>query len=186
MRVLVVGYGGREHALVWKLKQSPTVKELFCAPGNPGIAELADCVPIEASNIVELADFAFNTNINLTVVGPELPLDLGIVDEFRKRNLQIFGPTKAAAELESSKVFAKEFMRKYKIPTAHFVVATGHEEAVKALKSGEFKYPLVLKADGLAAGKGVVICQDQAQAMEALSMMMVDRKFGNAGDRIVV
>src|SRR5215471_3518092 len=111
MRVLVVGYGGREHALVWKLRNSKSVKELFCAPGNPGISELADIVPIDSSNIVELADFALNVNINLTVIGPELPLDLGIVDEFHKRNLLIFGPTSTATKLESSKVFSKEFMR---------------------------------------------------------------------------
>src|SRR5207244_1725876 len=130
MRVLVVGYGGREHALVWRLSKSKSVKEIFCAPGNPGIAELASCVPIESSNIVELADFALSVNINLTVVGPELPLDLGIVDEFNKRNLAIFGPSKAAAELESSKVFAKEFMKKHKIPTARFTTAGSMEEAL--------------------------------------------------------
>ena len=186
MRVLVVGYGGREHALVWKLRQSPSVRELFCAPGNPGIAESADCVPIDATNIVELADFAFKTNVTLTVVGPELPLDLGIVDEFRKRNLQIFGPNKAAAQLESSKVFAKEFMKKHGIPTAHFHVASGFDDARLALTSGAFSYPVVLKADGLAAGKGVVICWDKAEAMEALEMMMVTRKFGKAVDRMVI
>lgn len=186
MRVLVVGYGGREHALVWKLKQSPSVREVFCAPGNPGIGALADCVPIDGSNIVELADFAFQTNVGLTVVGPELPLDLGIVDEFRKRNLQIFGPNKAAAELESSKVFAKEFMRKHGLPTARFYVANGFDDALSVLSKGKFEFPLVLKADGLASGKGVVICHDQEEAKEALEMMMVSRKFGNAGDRIVI
>ena len=140
MRVLVIGYGGREHALAWKLRQSRSVKELFCAPGNPGIAAVADCVPIEATNIVELADFAFQTNVALTVVGPELPLDLGIVDEFRKRNLQIFGPSKAATELESSKVFAKEFMKKHGIPTARFLVANGFDDAVLALAKGCLLY----------------------------------------------
>lgn len=186
MRVLVVGYGGREHALVWKLRQSPSVRELFCAPGNPGIAEVADCVPIDASNIVELADFAFQANVGLTIVGPELPLDLGIVDEFRKRNLQIFGPNKAASHLESSKVFAKEFMKKHRIPTSRFFVANGVDDAKLVLGKGAFDFPVVLKADGLAAGKGVIICQDLAQAEKALEMMMVDRKFGNAGDRIVI
>lgn len=186
MRVLVVGYGGREHALVWKLKQSPSVKEIFCAPGNPGIAELADCVPIDGSNIVELADFALSVSVNLTVVGPELPLDLGIVDEFNKRNLTIFGPSKVAAELESSKVFAKEFMRQHSIPTAHFQVANTSEEAQIILKKGTFKYPLVIKADGLAAGKGVVICKNYQEAEKALTLMMQDRKFGKSGDRIVL
>lgn len=186
MRVLVIGYGGREHALVWKLKQSPSIKEIFCAPGNPGIAEMADCVPIDASNIVELADFAMSVNVNLTVVGPELSLDLGIVDEFNKRNLSIFGPSKAAAEIESSKVFAKEFMRQHNIPTARFHVATTLDEGHMVLKKGEFKYPLVIKADGLAAGKGVVICHDQAEADKVLALVMQDRKFGKSGDRIVI
>lgn len=186
MRVLVVGYGGREHAIAWKLKQSSVVTELFCAPGNPGIGEVADLVPIDASNIVELADFAFQTSIGLTIVGPELPLDLGIVDEFRKRDLQIFGPNKAAAELESSKVFAKEFMKKHSIPTPRFFIANGFDDAMLVLDKGIFEYPVVLKADGLAAGKGVVICEDQAQARHTLELMMIDRRFGNAGDRIVI
>lgn len=186
MRVLVVGSGGREHALVWKLRQSGSVKEIFCAPGNPGIAEIADCVPIDSSSIVELADFALNVNIQLTVVGPELPLDLGIVDEFTKRNLMIFGPSQVAAELESSKVFAKEFMRQRGIPTAEFQIVTGYEEALKVLRSGKFKMPVVLKADGLAGGKGVTVCQDEKEAQHTLEVMIKDRKFGTAGDRIVI
>jgi phosphoribosylamine--glycine ligase len=186
MRVLVIGYGGREHALVWKLRHSPSVKEIFCAPGNPGIGQLADCVPIDHSNIVELADFAMNVSVDLTVVGPELPLDLGIVDEFNKRNLTVFGPTQAAAELESSKVFAKEFMRDHKIPTGRFFVANGFDEAWAVIDKEEYGYPVVLKADGLAGGKGVVICYEKQQASDALEMMMKERKFGNAGDRIVI
>lgn len=186
MRVLVVGSGGREHALIWKLQQSPSVKEIFCAPGNPGIRELADCVAIESYNTVELADFAQGLSMDLTVVGPELPLNLGIVDEFQKRGLLIFGPTAGAAQLESSKVFAKEFMRKHKIPTGHFQIANGAEDAERYIRSGEFKFPVVLKADGLAGGKGVLICKNKKEAEEAIDYMMRERKFGNAGDRIVI
>jgi phosphoribosylamine--glycine ligase len=186
MRVLVVGNGGREHALVWKLQQSPSVKEIFCAPGNPGIRELADCVAIESYNTVELADFAQGLSMDLTVVGPELPLNLGIVDEFQKRGLSIFGPSAGAAQLESSKVFAKEFMHKHNIPTGRFQIANGAEDAERLIRSGEFKFPVVLKADGLAGGKGVVICKNKKEADEAIDYMMRERKFGNAGDRIVI
>jgi phosphoribosylamine---glycine ligase len=186
MRVLVIGNGGREHALVWKLQQSSLVKEIFCAPGNPGIRELADCVSIESHNTVELADFAQGLSMDLTVVGPELPLNLGIVDEFQKRSLLIFGPTASAAQLESSKVFAKEFMRKHNIPTAHFQIANGAEDAERHIRSGGFKYPVVLKADGLAGGKGVLICSSKKEAEEAIDYMMRERKFGIAGDRIVI
>jgi phosphoribosylamine---glycine ligase len=186
MRILVVGYGGREHALVWKLKQSSQVKEIFCAAGNPGIAEIASVVPIDATNIVELAEFAASVNIDLTVVGPEIALDLGIVDEFQKRDLRIFGPTNSAAVLESSKVFAKEFMNQRGIPTARFKIANTPEEALNVLKKGEFSYPVVLKADGLASGKGVLICTDEPQVQQAIEMIMKNRKFGKSGDRIVI
>ena len=134
MRVLVVGQGAREHALCWKLKQSPLVRELYAAPGNAGIAQVADCVPIGVADIVELADFAEQLKMDLTVVGPELPLTLGIVDEFQKRGLPIFGPTRLAAELEGSKIFSKDFMRKYGIPTAEAVAANSVDEAKAALK----------------------------------------------------
>ena len=156
MRVLVVGQGAREHALAWKLRQSPLVKELYAAPGNAGIAAVADCVPIGVADIIELADFAEKLKMDLTIVGPELPLTLGIVDEFQKRGLPIFGPTRLAAELEGSKVFSKEFMRKYGIPTAEARACSSVDEAKSALK--EFGYPCVLKVDGLAAGKGVLAC----------------------------
>ncbi len=184
MRVLVVGQGGREHALCWKLKQSPLVREIYAAPGNAGIASIADCVPIGVADIIELADFADKLKIDLTIVGPELPLTLGIVDEFQKRGLCIFGPTRLAAELEGSKVFSKEFMRKYNIPTAEAIACTSTDEARDALK--RMKYPAVIKVDGLAAGKGVVIVQSKAEADEYLQMVFDEKKFGNAADRILI
>jgi phosphoribosylamine--glycine ligase len=186
MKILVVGGGGREHTLVWKLKKSPLVSEIYCAPGNGGIADIAYCVPIDAANIMELADFAQNIKIDLTVVGPELPLTMGIVDAFNKRGLKIFGPTKIAAQLEGSKVFAKEFTKKYNIPTAKFLVANSKEQAVETIKSAEFGYPIVIKADGLAGGKGSLICEDEKSAMDAIKTIMEDRKFGMSGDRVVI
>jgi phosphoribosylamine--glycine ligase len=184
MRVLVIGQGGREHALCWKLRQSPKIKELYAAPGNAGIAEVADCVPINTADIIELADFAEKLKMDLTVVGPELPLTLGIVDEFHKRDLAIFGPTKIAAELEGSKVFSKEFMRKYDIPTAKATICGSADEAKAALKKSG--YPYVIKVDGLAAGKGVVIVQNGKEAEQYLKLVFEERKFGNAADRILV
>lgn len=184
MRVLVIGQGGREHALCWKLHQSPKIKELYAAPGNAGMAEVADCVPIGVADIIELADFAEKLKMDLTVVGPELPLTLGIVDEFQKRELPIFGPTRLAAELEGSKVFSKEFMRKYGIPTAEATICGSVEEAKAALKKKG--YPYVIKVDGLAAGKGVVIVQNQKQADEYLNLVFEERKFGNAANRILI
>jgi len=186
MKVLVVGGGGREHSLVWKLSQSPQVSEVFCAPGNGGIASLATCVPIAPENTVELARFAEEIGIELTVVGPEIPLSLGIADVFRRQNLPIFGPGADAAQLESSKVFAKLFLERHGIPTALFRVCTSHNEAVASIKSSEFGFPVVLKADGLAAGKGVLIAKDKKAALEAARTLMVDRKFGPAGERVVV
>src|SRR6476646_11406745 len=174
MRVLVVGQGAREHAIAWKLKQSPLVKEIYAAPGNAGIAAVADCVNIGVADIIELADFADQLKIDLTVVGPELPLTLGIVDEFQKRGLAIFGPTRLAAELEGSKVFSKEFMRKYNIPTAEAAACASVDEAKSALK--EFGYPAVLKVDGLAAGKGVVIVESKSQAEEYLNLVFDEKK----------
>jgi len=186
MKVLVVGSSAREHALAWKLRGSPLVKELYCAPGNVGLARIADRVPIDPSSIVELADFAQTIKIDLTVVGPELPLTLGIVDEFQKRDLVVFGATQAAVEIESSKVFAKEFMKKHKIPTARFDVACSAAEARSLLKKKKSGFPMVLKADGLAAGKGVLIARDRKEAEEAIEVLQVERRFGVAGDRVVV
>ena len=182
MRVLVVGQGAREHALCWKLHQSPLIREIYAAPGNAGIAAVADCVPIGVADIVELADFAEKLKIDLTVVGPELPLTLGIVDVFQKRGLTIFGPTRLAAELEGSKVFSKEFMRKYGIPTAEATVCSSIEEARSALK----KLPAVIKVDGLAAGKGVVIVNTKQEADDYLRMVFEEKRFGNAANRILV
>ena len=184
MRALVVGGGGREHALCWKLRQSPELTELFCAPGNPGIAKIADCVAISVDEIGKLSDFAVDLEIDLTIVGPELPLTLGIVDEFERRGLAVFGPRQAAAELEGSKVFAKEFMGRHSIPTAEFEVAHSAAEARKAIK--RLGLPTVLKADGLAAGKGVLIVRDRSEIGPALDVLFEERRFGSSCDRVVV
>ena len=186
MRVLVVGSGGREHALVWKLKQSPLLTEIYCAPGNPGIATLADCVDIDPSDIVELADFAEKLSISLTVVGPELPLMLGIADEFEKRGLAVFGPTRAAAELEGSKAFAKDFMAKHGIPTAKFKVVNDVDEAKSVIKKGELGLPLVIKADGLAGGKGVSIVATKKEALAEADRLLTDKALGTAGSKVVL
>jgi phosphoribosylamine--glycine ligase len=184
MKILVIGGGGREHALCWSLHRSPLVEEIFCAPGNPGIAEVADCLPVSAGDTVEIADLAEKLHVDLTVVGPELPLSLGIVDEFTKRELPIFGPSRLAAQIESSKVFSKEFFRRHKIPTADAVVCQSAEEARRAIK--QFSFPVVLKADGLAGGKGVLIIESDDDAERALRLFFQERVFGAAGDRIIV
>jgi phosphoribosylamine--glycine ligase len=184
LKVLVVGGGGREHALCWKLRQSPELTELYCAPGNPGIAAVADCVPIAAEEIHSLADFAQEAAIDLTIVGPELPLTLGIVDEFQARGLRIFGPKRHAAELEGSKVFAKEFLRRHAIPTADFEIV--HDRAQAAAAAVRFGFPVVLKADGLAAGKGVIVAVDVAELEAALVTLFDERRFATAADRVVV
>jgi phosphoribosylamine--glycine ligase len=186
MKVLVVGNGGREHALVWKIRQSPLVKEVYCAPGNAGIEPLADCVPIETSNIVELADFAQTIRADLTVVGPELPMVLGIADEFGRRGLTIFCPSRAAAEIEGSKAFAREFMQRHKIPSPGYEICTSPEEARGFVARAPFGYPMVIKADGLAAGKGTVLAKDQTEAQAIVAQMMTDRKFGTAGSKLVM
>lgn len=184
MKVLVIGSGGREHTLIWKLKHSKKVDKIFCAPGNGGIGQLARCINIKADNINNLADFATRNKIGLTVVGTEMPLAMGIVNEFQKRNLKIFGPTKEAAQLESSKAFCKEFMRKYHIPTAPFKIFTTAAEAIGFCNSVQF--PVVIKADGLAAGKGVIIAKNIKEASRAIEDIMHKRIFGDAGSQIII
>jgi len=162
MRVLVIGGGGREHALIWKLKQSPRVQEIFCIPGNGGIARDANCLPGDLKNIEELVRAGLRLEPDLTIVGPELPLTLGIVDEFQRRGLRIFGPTRLAARLEASKSFAKEFMQRHHVPTAHYAICLKEKDVMDALPL--FHPPIVVKADGLAAGKGVVIASTREEA----------------------
>jgi phosphoribosylamine---glycine ligase len=186
MKILVVGNGGREHALVWKIRQSPLVKEVYCAPGNAGIAEEADCVPIDTSNIVEVADFAQSIKADLTVVGPELPMVLGIGDEFRRRGLPIFCPSRTAAEIEGSKAFAREFMQRHGIPSPRYEICGSADEARAFVKRAPFGYPVVVKADGLAAGKGTFVAENAAEANEAVASIMTEKKFGTAGARIVM
>ena len=185
MNILVIGSGGREHAIAWKLLQSPQVDKLFCAPGNAGIAGIAECVNIKAEESGRLADFAERNLVDLTIVGPEGPLTLGIVDEFERHGLRVFGPRQNAAVLEGSKVFAKEFMRKYGIPTAAFKVFT--EDQV--LDANDYVRSLgkcVVKADGLAAGKGVFVCSSGEEAANAVREIMVEKKFGAAGKQIII
>jgi phosphoribosylamine--glycine ligase len=186
VNILVIGSGGREHAIVWKLRQSPQVKKIFCAPGNAGIEQLALCVPLKQTDIKGLMKFAKEEKIDLTVVGSEQPLVEGIVDAFEERRFKIFGPSKAAAQLEGSKVFSKNFMLRHHIPTAKYrsFAATEIDEAKKYINMIET--PLVVKADGLAAGKGVLICKSRQEAMLALDDIIVHRAFGAAGNQIVI
>ena len=184
MKVLVVGGGGREHALVWKLRQSPRVKEIFCAPGNAGIAGAAVCVDIKAEDIQGLLDFACKEKIDLTVVGPEAPLTEGIVDTFREAGLKVFGPSARAAAIEGSKVLSKEIMSKYGIPTAKYGSFTDPAGAYAYLE--EIGVPCVVKADGLAAGKGVIVAFEMAEAKDAVRQIMEDKAFGQAGESIVI
>lgn len=184
MKILVVGGGGREHAICWKLKQSPLVEKVFCAPGNAGIEQDAECVNISASDITKLADFASSNRIDLTVVGPEEPLTKGIVDVFASKGLKVFGPTAKSAKIEGSKVFAKELMRKAGIPTAGFAVFAEPKKAIDFAKS--LKGGAVIKADGLAAGKGVIVCTSQKEIEEAVELIMVKKAFGDAGNQVVV
>ena len=184
MKVLVVGSGGREHALCWKLAQSPRLTQLYCAPGNPGIEALAQCVDLAADDVAGLTRFAADEAIDLTIVGPEVPLTLGLADALEERGLLVFGPSRYAAQLEGSKVFAKEFMRRHEIETANFDVVETAEEARTAAE--RFGFPVVLKADGLAAGKGVLIPTTAEEFEEALTALFSDRRFGAASDRVIV
>ena len=184
MKVLVIGSGGREHALIWKLSQSPKVEKLYCAPGNPGMAGQAELVDISSDDIDGLLAFAKKKKIDLTVVGPEAPLVAGIADIFAKAGLLVAGPDKYTAQLEGSKSFAKDLMKKFKVPTAGYKVFTDAAKAKKYVRAAG--RPLVVKADGLAAGKGVLLCQDAAQAVEAVDLVMTEKAFGSAGDKCVV
>lgn len=184
MKILVVGGGGREHALVWKISQSPRVKKIFCAPGNAGIAGLAECVNIAADDVDTLLKFALENKIDLTVVGPEAPLMAGLVDQFEAVGLRVFGPRQRAAEIEGSKTLAKEIMEKYSIPTARYRVFEDPVPAIQYIR--ELGAPLVVKADGLAAGKGVIVAADTETAVQAVKEIMEDRAFGDAGNRVLV
>ncbi len=184
MKVLVVGGGGREHALVWKVAQSPKVTKIYAAPGNAGIAQLAECTPIKAEDIQGLLSFARANAVDLTIVGPEGPLSMGIVNEFMKAGLRIFGPSRNAAEIEASKQFSKDLMKKYNIPTAEYEVFVDKVAAEAYIY--EKGAPIVVKADGLAAGKGVVVAETVAEALKALDLIMSQKAFGTAGERVVV
>ena len=184
MKVLVLGGGGREHALVWKLAQSPRVTKLYCAPGNGGIARDAECLPADTRSLDSMVEVANKIQPDLTVVGPELPLTLGVVDEFQRRGWPVFGPTQAAARLESSKSFAKEFMQRHRIPTAHYAICKSVDEIRAALS--HFHPPIVVKADGLAAGKGVVIAKSREEAASTASEMLSGKMLGPAGSLVVL
>ena len=184
MRILVVGGGGREHAICWKLNNESNVEKIYCAPGNAGISNVAECIDIGDSDIENLLKFAKENQIDLTIVGPEIPLVAGIVDAFEKEGLKIFGPNKKCAQLEGSKSFSKDFMIRHNLPTAKYKEYTNLDEAISEIDS--FGYPVVIKADGLAAGKGVVIPENREDAITTLKEMMSDKKFGKAGDKIVV
>jgi phosphoribosylamine--glycine ligase len=186
MKILVIGGGAREHALCWRLSRERDVSHVVCTPGNPGIASIAHCTPADVGRPRQLLQIADREQIDITVVGPELPLSRGVVDVFTAAGRPIVGPTRAAARLESSKSFAKGFMARHRVPTAAFYVCESAADALKVIQRGQFGYPLVLKADGLAAGKGVVIAEDRDTAEATVRSMMVERRFGDAGDRVVL
>ncbi|MBI3812440.1 MAG: phosphoribosylamine--glycine ligase [Nitrospirae bacterium] len=184
MKILVIGSGGREHALVWKLARSPRVEALYCAPGNPGMGRNARCVPIKTDDLDELLEFAKRKAVDLTVVGPELPLTMGIVDRFKEAGLRIIGPSRGAAEVEASKAFSKSFMERHHIPTAHARIFDEPEPAIRYIK--EHGAPIVVKVDGLAAGKGVIMAQDETEAILAVDLILRRKQFGEAGSRLLL
>ncbi len=184
MKILVVGGGGREHAICWKLAQSDKVSKLYCAPGNAGIANVAECVNIKAEDIDGICRFAAENEIDMAVIGPEVPLAMGITDVLEAKGVRVFGPNKKCAQLEASKAFTKSFLMRHDIPTAKYTEYTEKQELMDAI--GIYGYPMVLKADGLAAGKGVVLAQDAEEAAAAIEEMMGERVFGEAGDKVVV
>ena len=185
MKILMVGSGGREHALIMKLLESPKVEKIYCAPGNGGISAYAECFDVDACDIDGMLNLAKKLAVDLVFVAPDDPLAIGMVDAFEEAGFKTFGPNKAAAQIEASKIFSKNFMKKYSIPTAEYEVFEDYDSAEKYIENYE-KFPVVLKADGLALGKGVLICQDKKEALEGLKTLMVDRKMGKAGDKIVV
>jgi phosphoribosylamine--glycine ligase len=186
VRILVVGSGGREHALVWRLGRDPDVSGVLAAPGNPGMASMGACIPVDVTRPADILALATRERADLTVVGPEAPLERGLADLFRQRGLPIVGPSRRGAALECSKVHSKHFMARHRIPTARFLVCDDADRALAAVRSGAFGFPVVLKADGLAAGKGVVIAADRAEAEQAVRAAMIDRAFGAAGDRLLI
>ena len=186
MRVLVLGSGAREHALVWKLSQEPAVNHVICAPGNAGIARTLPTAPVDVLDTDAVIRLVDEQRIDLTIVGPEAPLGNGLADRFEAEGRRVFGPTRAAAQLETSKAFAKDFMQRHRVPTAHYRVCTSAQQARDAIRSGEFGDALVVKADGLAAGKGVVVAPDRSTAEAAVNAAMVDKSFGEAGSRVVL
>jgi phosphoribosylamine--glycine ligase len=185
-RVLVIGNGGREHALVWKLASERAVSDIICAPGNAGISRVARCIPVDAADPHAIAAIARREEVDFTIIGPELPLSRGVADVFAAEGDLLFGPSQRAARLESSKVFAKEFMHRCNVPTARYKTCDSAAQALAVLKSGEFEFPVVLKADGLAAGKGVIISPDLHDAEAQVQSLMVDKRFGQAGARLVI
>jgi phosphoribosylamine--glycine ligase len=186
VKVLVLGSGGREHALAWRLSRDPDVSEIVCSPGNPGMAAVASCVPVDVNRPQDVLALATREGVDLTVVGPEAALDCGVADLFRAHDRAIVGPSRRGAALESSKAFAKRFMQRHRIPTARFVVCEDLKTALAAVEGADFGFPVVVKADGLAAGKGVVIAGDRGEAEAAVRAAMLDRQFGEAGSRLVI